>query len=48
VRCLGRILRCESTPGAKSGMAAAIEKYEFLPGNDATPLENDSPAKSKN
>jgi PilZ domain len=46
VRCLGRILRCEPTPGAKSGMAAAIEKYEFLPGSDETrqEREKDSPA----
>ena len=47
VRCLGRIQRCEPTPGAKSGMAAAIEKYEFLPGNDETSWEKDPPAKSK-
>jgi PilZ domain len=47
VRCLGRIQRCEPTPGAKSGMAAAIEKYEFLPGNDETSWEKSSPAKSK-
>ena len=47
VRCLGHILRCEPTPGAKAGMAAAIEKYEFLPGNDDTSWEKDSPAKSK-
>lgn len=46
VRCLGRILRCEPTQGAKSGMAAAIEKYEFLPGNDDVRREKDSPAKS--
>ena len=48
VRCLGRILRCEPKPGATSGMAAAIEKYEFLPGNDETPSEKDSHARSKN
>jgi hypothetical protein len=47
VRCLGHILRCEPTQGAKAGMAAAIEKYEFLPGNDDTSREKDSPAKSK-
>lgn len=46
VRCLGRILRCEPTPGAKSGMAAAIEKYEFLPGADDLRRERDSSAKS--
>lgn len=48
VRCLGRIQRCEPTPGAKSGMAAAIEKYEFLPGGEETSREKDPPAKSKN
>lgn len=48
VRCLGHILRCEPTTGAKAGMAAAIEKYEFLPGNDGSPLEKDSASKSKN
>jgi hypothetical protein len=32
VRCLGHIQRCEPAEGAKAGMAAAIEKYEFLPG----------------
>ncbi len=47
VRCLGRIQRCEPTPGAKSGMAAAIEKYEFLPGSEEASWEKDSPAKSK-
>lgn len=46
VRCLGRILRCEPTAGAKSGMAATIEKYEFLPGSDDIRREKDSPAKS--
>lgn len=48
VRCLGHILRCEPTPGAKSGMAAAIEKYEFLPGADEASREKDSPAQSSN
>lgn len=47
VRCLGRIQRCEPAEGAKSGMAAAIEKYEFLPGNDESSWEKNSPAKSK-
>lgn len=47
VRCLGRIQRCEPADGAKSGMAAAIEKYEFLPGNDESSWEKNSPAKSK-
>jgi PilZ domain len=45
VRCRGHIMRCEPTQGSKSGMAAAIEKYEFLPGSDETSRE-DSPAKS--
>jgi len=47
VRCLGQIQRCEPTEGAKSGLAAAIEKYEFLPGSDETPWAKGSPAKSK-
>ena len=47
VRCLGHIQRCEPTLGAKAGMAAAIERYEFLPGNDETSWEKDSRAKSK-
>jgi hypothetical protein len=46
VRCLGRIQRCEPTPGSKSGMAAAIEKYEFLPGDEPS-WEKNPPAKSK-
>jgi hypothetical protein len=46
VRCLGRIQRCEMTEGAKAGVAAAIEKYEFLPGDDL-PRQPGSPAKSK-
>ena len=32
VRCFGRIQRCELKEGANVGMAAAIEKYEFLRG----------------
>jgi hypothetical protein len=47
VRCMGRIQRCEPAPGAKSGMAAAIEKYEFLPGNDEGSREKDFPARSQ-
>ena len=46
VRCLGHIQRCEPSEGAKAGMAAAIEKYEFLPDDDETSWEKDSPAKS--
>ena len=46
VRCLGRIQRCEPTEGAQSGMAAAIEKYEFLPADESS-SERDSPAKLK-
>ena len=30
VRCQGRIHRCELKAGGTSGMATAIEKYEFL------------------
>ncbi len=33
VRCFGRIQRCELKEDANVGMAAAIEKYEFLRGN---------------
>lgn len=47
VRCLGRIQRSEPTPGAKAGMAAAIEKYEFLPGSEEASWEKGSPSKSK-
>ena len=46
VRCLGRIQRCEAREGPKSGMAAAIEKYEFLPADEKS-LEKDSPANLK-
>ena len=46
VRCLGHIQRCEPKEGAKTGMAAAIERYEFLPGSDAPSSERDSPSKS--
>ena len=34
VRCQGRIHRCELKAGDTSGMAAAIEKYEFLAGTE--------------
>jgi len=30
VRCLGRIQRTELQPGRKAGVAAVIERYEFL------------------
>jgi hypothetical protein len=30
VLCLGRIQRTELQPGRKMGVAAAIERYEFL------------------
>lgn len=33
VRCLGHIQRSEAAEGSQAGMAAAIEKYEFLPGD---------------
>ena len=39
VRCFGRIQRCEIT-GETAGLAAAIEKYEFLPGTER-PSEED-------
>ncbi len=41
VRCFGRIQRCEMT-GETAGMAAAIEKYEFLPGAERAPEEDTS------
>ena len=41
VRCFGRIQRCEMT-GETAGVAAAIEKYEFLPGTQRAP-EKDKP-----
>ena len=31
VRCFGRVQRCEPEGGAKQGVAAAFEKFEFLP-----------------
>ena len=34
VRCLGRIQRTELQPGRKVGVAAAIERYEFLRSDD--------------
>ena len=34
VRCHGRIQRCEMKAGDISGMATAIEKYEFLAGTE--------------
>ena len=46
VRCLGHIQRCEPEEDAKTGMAAAIERYEFLPGRDETSSEKDSSSKS--
>ena len=46
VRCLGRIQRCEAAQGAKAGMAAAIDRYEFLPGDEPSRRAG-SPAKSK-
>lgn len=30
VRCLGRVLRTDSEDGTEIGVAAAIERYEFL------------------
>ena len=46
VRCLGHIQRSEAAQGTKAGMAAAIDRYEFLPG-DEPPRRPGSPAKSK-
>jgi hypothetical protein len=34
VRCQGRIQRCVLKPGESAGMAAMIEKYEFLAGSE--------------
>ena len=39
VRCFGRIQRCEMT-GETAGIAAAIEKYEFLPGPERASEED--------
>jgi hypothetical protein len=46
VRCQGHIQRCEPKEGATTGMAAAIEKYEFLPGGSEPSSEKDSPSRS--
>lgn len=36
VRCLGRVLRVERpAPGGRTGIAATIEKYEFLRASEA-------------
>ncbi len=34
VRCLGRIQRTDPGPGDKVGVVAAIERYEFLRGDE--------------
>ena len=34
VRCLGRIQRTENKPGGAVGVVAAIERYEFLRGDE--------------
>jgi hypothetical protein len=47
VRCLGHIQRCEPVPGARAGMATAIEKYEFLPGGEQASWEKGSSSRSK-
>jgi hypothetical protein len=31
IRCHGRVVRVESTDNGKNGIAAKIEKYEFVP-----------------
>jgi hypothetical protein len=36
VRCFGRVRRCEREEGAKQGIAAAFEKFEFLFSNEYT------------
>lgn len=35
VRCMGRILRTEPSEDGRVGVVAAIERYEFLRGEDA-------------
>jgi hypothetical protein len=35
VRCLGRVVRTEVQNGNKIGVVAAIERYEFMRGEDA-------------
>ncbi len=34
VRCLGRVWRTEARPGRNIGVAALIERYEFLRGDE--------------
>jgi hypothetical protein len=31
IRCHGRVVRVEATENGKTGIAAKIEKYEFVP-----------------
>jgi hypothetical protein len=35
IRCHGKVVRVDSTDGGKTGVAARIEKYEFVPSRTA-------------
>jgi hypothetical protein len=37
VRCLGRIQRCEEANGVTTGVAASINKYQFLADREVQP-----------
>jgi hypothetical protein len=39
VRCLGHVQRCEVKEGAKTGVAAAIGKFEFRPSSGKIPVQ---------
>jgi hypothetical protein len=42
VRCLGRIQRCEEPQGSTTGIAASINKYQFLADREIPPAEPDA------
>ena len=45
--CFGRIQRCELKEGANAGMAAVIEKYQFLRNTDKAPSAESSSLNSE-
>jgi hypothetical protein len=47
VSCFGRIQRCELKEGTNAGMAAAIEKYQFLRNTDKSPSGESSSLNSE-
>jgi hypothetical protein len=47
VCCFGRIQRCELKEGANAGMAAAIEKYQFLRNTGKAPSVESSSLNSE-